>query len=48
MLTQALAPPTGKAAPLEDLLADSTEIQRQAWEDFGRAARHEGDEDAGS
>ncbi|MEV0182087.1 hypothetical protein AB0I54_22745 [Streptomyces sp. NPDC050625] len=47
-LTRALAPPTGKAAPLEELLADSAEIQRQAWEDFERAARHEGDEDAGS
>lgn len=47
-LTQALAPPAGKAEPLEDLLADSEEIQRQAREDFERAARHERDEDAGS
>ncbi|UXY31644.1 hypothetical protein [Streptomyces sp. HUAS TT20] len=47
-LTQALTPPAGEAAPLEELLADGEEIQRQAWEDFERVARNERDEDADS
>ncbi|MEU6066843.1 MULTISPECIES: hypothetical protein [Streptomyces] len=47
-VTRALAPPTGKTEPPEDPLADSEQIQRQAREDFERAARRERDEDVGS
>ncbi|MGW7819938.1 hypothetical protein ACWGLF_17740 [Streptomyces puniciscabiei] len=30
-------PPSGPPEPLEELLADTEEIQRQAWEDFHRS-----------
>ncbi|MFB7503106.1 hypothetical protein [Streptomyces broussonetiae] len=35
-LIQLSSPPSGPAQPLEELLADTEEIQRQAWEDFDR------------
>ncbi|MFF7185866.1 hypothetical protein ACFZAR_11580 [Streptomyces sp. NPDC008222] len=40
-LTRVPPPAPGVAEPLEQLLADPEEIQRQAWEDFERAARHD-------
>ncbi|WP_445524921.1 hypothetical protein [Streptomyces cyslabdanicus] len=33
-LTRMPPPPSGAAEPLEQLLANAEEIQRQAWEDF--------------
>lgn len=33
-LTQMPPPPSGAAEPLEKLLANTEEIQRQAWDDF--------------
>ncbi|MBX7552920.1 hypothetical protein K1Y78_34100 [Streptomyces sp. tea 10] len=43
-LVQLPPPPSGPAQPLEELLANSEEIQRQAWEDFDR---HRGAADDG-
>ncbi|MFF5024202.1 hypothetical protein ACWERI_33830 [Streptomyces collinus] len=44
-LTALPPPPSGAAHPLEELLADPEEIQRQAWRDFERAARADPEED---
>ncbi|WP_369393196.1 hypothetical protein AB5J72_40815 [Streptomyces sp. CG1] len=42
-LTQLPPPPSGAAEPLEKLLANAEEMQRQAWEDFyGRPGTTDG------
>ncbi|MEV5952649.1 hypothetical protein AB0M11_02520 [Streptomyces sp. NPDC051987] len=38
-LTRSTPPPTAAAEPLDDLLANAEEIQRQAWEDYHRHRR---------
>lgn len=43
-LVRSLARPPGAAQPLDELLADTEQIQRQAWADF---RRHEGPADDG-
>ncbi|MFI9649129.1 hypothetical protein ACIHAA_22855 [Streptomyces sp. NPDC052040] len=45
LLTRVPPPSSEAAEPLERLLADPEEIQRQAWEDFHHAAGHGRGED---